>query len=75
MLNRIHHPLYVKCRESPTACIIDCHSVKSAKKGVSGHSAAARLVHSAASFLLTLFADGGDQGAVPSRNEAGLQPD
>jgi transposase len=38
-LNRIHHALYVKCREklereaSPTACIIDSQSVKSAEKG------------------------------------------
>ena len=36
---RIHHELYVKCREqalreaSPTACIIDSQSVKSAEKG------------------------------------------
>jgi transposase len=38
-LERIHHELYVKCREklgreaSPTACIIDSQSVKSAEKG------------------------------------------
>jgi len=38
-LNRIHHELYVKCREcvgreaSPTAVIIDSQSVKSAEKG------------------------------------------
>ncbi len=38
-LHRIHHALYVKCREkaareaSPTACIIDSQSVKSAEKG------------------------------------------
>jgi len=38
-LERIHHELYVKCREkagreaSPTAAIIDSQSVKSAKKG------------------------------------------
>ena len=38
-LERIHHALYVKCREaidreaSPTACIIDSQSVKSAEKG------------------------------------------
>ena len=37
--SRIHHALYVKCREqaeregSPTACIIDSQSVKSAEKG------------------------------------------
>jgi len=37
-LDRIHHELYVKCREkaereaSPTACIIDSQSVKSAEK-------------------------------------------
>ena len=36
---RIHHALYLKCREkaareaSPTACIIDSQSVKSAEKG------------------------------------------
>jgi transposase len=38
-LERIHHALYVKCREklgreaSPTACAIDSQSVKSAEKG------------------------------------------
>jgi putative transposase len=38
-LDRIHHALYVKCRDklereaSPTACIIDSQSVKSAEKG------------------------------------------
>jgi transposase len=38
-LHRIHHTLYQKCREqverepSPTACIIDSQSVKSAEKG------------------------------------------
>jgi transposase len=38
-LERIHYALYVKCREqmertaSPTACIIDSQSVKSAEKG------------------------------------------
>lgn len=38
-LRRIHSALYVKCREqqdrarSPTACIIDSQSVKSAEKG------------------------------------------
>jgi transposase len=38
-LERIHHKLYVKCREqaereaSPTAAIIDSQSVKSAEKG------------------------------------------
>lgn len=38
-LDRIHHALYGKCREqaereaSPTACVIDSQSVKSAEKG------------------------------------------
>jgi transposase len=38
-LDRIHHTLYVQCREklgraaSPTACIVDSQSVKSAEKG------------------------------------------
>lgn len=38
-IERIHHALYVKCREmmgreaSPTACVIDSQSVKSAEKG------------------------------------------
>lgn len=38
-LGKIHHELYVKCREqmkreaSPTACIIDSQSVKGAEKG------------------------------------------
>ena len=41
-LDNIHHALYVKCRElaeheaSPTACIIDSQSVKSAEKGGRG---------------------------------------
>ena len=41
-LDRIHHALYVQCRElagreaSPTAAIIDSQSVKSAEKGVFG---------------------------------------
>ncbi len=38
-LDRIHHALYVKCREkldleaSPTACVVDSQSVKGAEKG------------------------------------------
>ena len=38
-LERIHHALYMQCREvmgraaSPTACVIDSQSVKSAEKG------------------------------------------
>jgi len=38
-LEKMHHVLYVKCREqaereaSPTACIVDSQSVKSAEKG------------------------------------------
>lgn len=38
-LSKIHHALYQKCREqvdreaSPTACVIDSQSVKSAEKG------------------------------------------
>ena len=38
-LNRLHHALYVRCREklersaSPTAAVIDSQSVKSAEKG------------------------------------------
>ena len=38
-LEKIHHALYVKCREmmgreaSPTACVIDSQSVKSTEKG------------------------------------------
>ena len=38
-LERIHHELYVKCREkagreaSPTAALVDSQSVKSAEKG------------------------------------------
>ena len=38
-LEKMHHALYIKCRElaereaSPTACIIDSQSVKSAEKG------------------------------------------
>jgi len=43
-LDRIHHALYVKCREdmdreaSPTACVIDSQSVKSAEKGAQHRS-------------------------------------
>ncbi len=39
VIDRIHHALYVQCRDkverqsSPTACIIDSQSVKSAEKG------------------------------------------
>jgi transposase len=39
VIDQIHHALYVQCREkagreaSPTACIIDSQSVKSAEKG------------------------------------------
>lgn len=39
VIDKIHHALYVQCREaldreaSPTACIIDAQSVKSAEKG------------------------------------------
>ena len=42
---RIHHALYVKCREqngrqpSPTAAVIDSQSVKSAEKGALDRSA------------------------------------
>jgi transposase len=38
-IDRIHHTLYVECREkagreaNPTACVIDSQSVKSAEKG------------------------------------------
>jgi transposase len=48
-LDRIHHALYVECREkadreaSPTACIIDSQSVKSAEKEAIGW--AARRLH------------------------------
>jgi len=46
-LDRIHHVLYVKCREqaereaSPTAAIIDSQSVKSAEKGGAASTLAA----------------------------------
>jgi transposase len=48
-LDRIHHALYVKCREtidreaSPTACVIDSQSVKSAEKGGSASIRAATM--------------------------------
>jgi transposase len=38
-IEKVHHALYVQCREaagrqaSPTACVIDSQSVKSAEKG------------------------------------------
>lgn len=41
-IERMHHALYVQCREaderqaSPTACVIDSQSVKSAEKGGAG---------------------------------------
>ena len=41
-IERMHHALYVRCREaaerqaSPTACVIDSQSVKSAEKGGAG---------------------------------------
>ena len=44
-LNRIHPALYIECREkveqeaSPTACIIDSQSVKSAEKDTMGQAA------------------------------------
>ena len=44
-LDRLHHALYVRCREqadraaSPTAAIIDSQSVKSAGKGAPARSA------------------------------------
>jgi transposase len=47
-LERMHHALYVKCREqseseaSPTACIIDSQSVKSAEKDAMGRAARVR---------------------------------
>ena len=49
-LEKIHHTLYMKCREqaereaSPTACVIDSQSVKSAEKGAlpSTHTALMR---------------------------------
>ena len=48
-LDRIHHALYVECREqgereaSPTAAIIDSQSVKSAEKGGSAWTPAAMM--------------------------------
>jgi transposase len=44
-IERIHHALYVQCRElagreaSPTACVIDSQSVKSAEKDAMGRAA------------------------------------
>ena len=43
-LEKIHHALYVKCREqlgreaSPTACVMDSQSVKSAEKDAMGQA-------------------------------------
>ena len=48
-LDRIHHALYVKCRDamdreaSPTACVIDSQSVKSAEKGAAASIRAAMM--------------------------------
>jgi transposase len=58
-LERVHHALYVKCREkagrdaSPTAAIIDSQSVKSAEKGAQciKKGASPRLVSSKSSTL------------------------
>src|SRR5689334_19873291 len=75
-LERIHHALYVKCREqsgreaSPTAAVIDSQSVKSAEKGGTrsigtGLTPARRSrarSDTSSSFLLKLYADGGYQG-------------
>ncbi len=47
-LQKIHHTLYAKCREqaereaSPTACVIDSQSVKSAEKDAMGRAARVR---------------------------------
>jgi transposase len=47
-LENIHHAVYVKCREqgereaSPTACIVDSQSVKSAEKDAMGRAARVR---------------------------------
>ena len=47
-LQNIHHALYVKCREqaereaSPSACIVDSQSVKSAEKDAMGRAARVR---------------------------------
>jgi hypothetical protein len=47
-LEKMHHALYVKCREqaereaSPTACIVDSQSVKSAEKDAMGRAARVR---------------------------------
>jgi transposase len=48
-LERLHHALYVKCREqigheaSPTAAVIDSQSVKSAEKGGRGSTRTASM--------------------------------
>jgi transposase len=58
-LEKLHHELYVKCREklgreaSPTACIIDSQSVKSAEKGGSA------LIHPATTRVRRLKAKSG----------------
>src|ERR1700690_1560168 len=50
-LDDIHHALYIKCREqagreaSPTACVIDSQSVKSAEKGGPASIRTAEPVH------------------------------
>src|SRR6185437_7160588 len=60
-LDRIHHALYVECRQraereaSPTAAIIDSQSVQSAEKW--------GLTPRLYPFLLKLYANGGYQGA------------
>ena len=62
-LEKIHHALYVKCREqaereaSPTACMIDSQSVKSAEKGALHRSA----------WLRRRQADQGQEASRPGR--------
>ena len=82
-LDRIHHALYLKCREkaareaSPTACIIDSQSVKSAFP-FSGNCSPTAPIR-ARSFglfpFLGLFADSAYQGPVFHRALAGILPD
>ncbi len=56
-LDRLHHALYVRCREqangeaSPTAAIIDSQSVKSAEKDPMGHRTAERRLGSGSAHL------------------------
>ena len=70
-LDRIHHALYVQCREltnrepSPSAAIIDSQSVKSAEKG--GRGSTRMVTMRAKATTKALRRDQGQEASHPSR--------